>query len=330
MLVLRADPWSADYGMGYEAVAEEAPLPSSDPLAETTDWSAPIAPRRSPQEPVWFVDGVRRVELRVVADQDGRRVPGLFGSFGVGSVACDGLARFDEHRTCRAVVLCCGMMPERAEVRAGTALLRFDPTTDAGSDPNRPLLRLQELMRAEEDALAARLLLRGVGLVVVDGPLRLGSGPSDAPIVGVIKRFVRRYLEPEHEALLGRLGPGERTPLFGLIDQQADLRGYSWYTRLTTLRPPWHDHAGIVRCEVRSGVRLDGAIALADRVTAMLPEYAGRPTDPRTPQNLAPVAGLEDWLRHRMGHHALIRRSLLGWLCAKKEGGLDEPVGEAR
>jgi hypothetical protein len=320
MLVLRADPWSADYGMGYEAVAEETPLPSSDPFVETTDWSRPVPAPSPPTGPVWFVDGVRRVELRVVADQDGRRVPGLFGSFGVGSVACDGTARFDEHRTCRAVVLCCGVMPERAELRAGAASLVFEPTTDPGSDPNRPLVRLQELMRAEEDALAARLLLRGVGLVIVDGPLRLGSEPGDAPIVGVIKRFVRRYLEPEHESLLGRLRPGERTPLFGLMDQQADLRGYSWYTRLTNMPPPWHDHAGIVRCEVRAGVRLDGALALAERVTAMLPAYAGRPSDPRTPQNLAPVAGLEGWLRHRMGDHAMIRRSLLVWLAGSPGG----------
>src|SRR5207245_6993754 len=32
MLVLRADPWSADYGMGYEAVADETPVPWADPL----------------------------------------------------------------------------------------------------------------------------------------------------------------------------------------------------------------------------------------------------------------------------------------------------------
>jgi len=319
MLVLRADPWSAEFGMGYEAVAEETPLPASDPYVETTDWSRPLTPSVRRTEPVWFVDGVRRVEVRVVADHDGRRVPGLFGSHGVGAVACDGAARFDEHRICRAVVLGCGVVPERAEISIGRASLVFEPTTEAGPAPNRPLIRLQELMRAEEDALTARLLLRGVGLVVVDGPLRLGGEPGHAPIVGVIKRFMRRYLEPEHESLLGRLGPGERTPLFGLMDQQAELRGYSWYTRLTDVRPPWHDHAGIVRCEVRAGVRLDGAVALAEQTTALLPAYAGRPTDPRTPQNLAPVAGLEGWLRHRMGDHAMIRRSILVYLSSKED-----------
>jgi hypothetical protein len=318
MVVLRADPWLPDFGMGYQAVSEETPLPSSDPFIETTNWSAPIPSSPGQDVPVWFVDGVRRVDLRVVADQDGRRVPGLFGSYAVGSVACDGAARFDQDRTCRALVLGCGVVPERAEVRIGRAVLVFEPATDPGTDPNRPLARLQELMRAEEEALAARLLLGGASTVLVDGPLRLGGDPGPAPMVGVVKRFVRRYLEPEHEALIGRLGRGERTPLFGLMDQQAELRGYSWYTRLAEVRPPWHDHAGIVRCEVRAGVRLDGALALAERVTGLLPGYAGRPTDPRTPQNLAPVAGLEAWLRHRMGHPGMVRRALLERLAGEE------------
>jgi len=169
-------------------------------------------------------------------------------------------------------------------------------------------------MRGEEEALSSRLLLHGAPLVLVDGPLRLGTEPGDVPLVGVVKRFVRRYLEPEQEVLLGRLRPGERTPLFGLMDQEAELRGYSWYTRLVEMRPPWHDHAGIVRCEVRAGVGLEPAVGLAERVTALLPSYAGRPSDPRAPQNLAPVAALEEWLKHRMGHRRLVRRALLTYL----------------
>jgi uncharacterized protein len=303
--------------MGYEAVADESDLPRSDPFVESTEWSSAVVPPGAPTGPVWFVDGVRRVELRVVAERDAVRVPGLLGSYAVGSVVCDGIARFDEYRSCRAIVLCCGVMPERSVVPAGRATLEFEPATDPGTDPNRPLARLQDLMRDQEEALAASLLARGAGLVLVDGPLHLHRDASGAyPIVGVVKRFVRRYLELEHEALLARLRPGERTPLFGLIDRDAELRGYSWYTRLADMRPPWHDHAGIVRCEVRAGVRLDGAVDLADRVTSLLPAYAGRPSDPRTPQNLAPVAGLESWLRHRMGDHAMVRRSLLAWLAA--------------
>jgi hypothetical protein len=69
-------------------------------------------------------------------------------------------------------------------------------------------------------------------------------------------------------------------------------------------------------------VGLPASLQLADRVSAFLPDYAGRPADPRTPQNLAPVAGLESWLRHRMGDRAMIRRALVAWLAA--EGGTSQ------
>ena len=55
-----------------------------------------------------------------------------------------------------------------------------------------------------------------------------------------------------------------------------------------------------------------------DGVTALLPAYAGRAGDPRTPQNLVPVAGLEAWLRHRIGDRGIIRRSLLAWLATRE------------
>ena len=97
------------------------------------------------------------------------------------------------------------------------------------------------------------------------------------------------------------------------------IRGFSWYVRLVALRRPWHDHAGIVRCEVRARLGLEAAVAIADRVTAVLPGYAGRPSDPRAPQNLAPVGGLESWLRHRMGDHAMVRRALVTHLAAKED-----------
>jgi hypothetical protein len=312
MLQLRADPWAPDYGMGFEAPIEppEESPPRADPLVETADWSAPRSPAPSPREEVWFVDGVRRVDLRLVADDGQRRSQGLFGSYAVGSVRCDGVAAFDEHRVCRAVVVAGGLQAEAVSVRVGAGELRFEPFAAVGTEPNAPLIRLQELMREAERELAAALALKGAPLILVDGPLRFAD-ESTSLIVGVIKRFVRRYLEDEHERLLAHLGPGDRTPLFGLLDQAAKTRGYSWYTRLAALRPAWHDHAGIVRCEVRSGLGLDQAVELADRVTGLLPAFAGRPADARTPQNLAPVAGLEGWLRHRMGAVGMIRRALL-------------------
>ncbi|MGH2636959.1 MAG: nuclease, partial [Actinomycetota bacterium] len=150
-------------------------------------------------------------------------------------------------------------------------------------------------------------------LVLSDG--RLGFLDATAsPVVGVVKRFVRAYLDPQHDGLLPLLGPGERTPLFGLIYEGQPLERFAWYTRLVPTRPVWHDHAGLVRCEVRAGVGLDEARALADHVSGLLPRFAGRPTDPRYPQNLAPVGGLEARLQHRMGHRGLIRRAITAWL----------------
>jgi hypothetical protein len=174
-------------------------------------------------------------------------------------------------------------------------------------------------MLRKEAELAARIAQPG-RLILLDGPLRL-LDPTRARVVGVVKRFVRRYLGPDHESLLATLSSGHRTPLFALGTARQPLQRYACYTRLVPVRSPWHDHAGIVRCEVRAGVRLDGAVALADRVTSLLPRYAGRPSDPRTPQNLAPVAGLESWLRHRMGDRAMVRRALLAWLSDPAPSG---------
>lgn len=298
--------------MGFEARLDE-PCPVADTTVETADWAAPIATGAPEAGELCFVDGVRRVELRVLADEDGARAPGLFGSFAVGAVRCDGRAGFDEHRIRRALIVGGGLPARALDVQAGTARLRFDPVTEAGLDPDGPLQRLQRMMREEENNLAARLVGGGAPLVVVDGPLRLGD-PIGGPIVGAIKRFVRRYLEPDEDRLLGRLAPGERTPVFALLDAEATVRGYSWYTRIAQLVGPWHDHAGVLRCEVRASLGLDAAVTMADRVSALLPSFAGRPADPRTPQNLVPVAGLESWLRHRMGDARMIRRALLTFL----------------
>lgn len=312
VLALRADPWTPDRGMGFEVHIEETPA-SADPAVETGDWSRPIVP--GPVEPgtAWFVDGVRRVELRVVADEEGRRAPGLFGSWAVGAVRCEDRATFAEHAIGRSVVLAGGFRTGAIEIEAGREVLRYEPASEPGTDPDAPLLGLQKRMQHAEAELAARIAGRGEGVVLVDG--RLGFlDATAAPVVGVVKRFVRAYLDPEHDALLTRLGPGERTPLFGLVYEGQPLERYAWYARLVPRRPAWHDHAGLVRCEVRAGVGQEEARALADRVSATLPAFAGRPSDPRYPQNLVPVGGLEGRLQHRMGHRGLIRRALTAWL----------------
>jgi hypothetical protein len=311
MLRLRADPWMPDFGMGFQAAVEEETSAQASPFVEQAEWSEPV-PAEPPVEPgaVWFVDGVRRVEVRVVAEADGRRVGGLFGSHAVGSVCSDRKATFGEHRVGRVVVTGGGVQPDPVEVHVGNAHLSFRPVCEPGDTPEAPLWRLQQEMRLAEAGMAASLAAESGRLVLVDGPLTLRD-PTECPVVGVVKRYQHQYLGPEEESLIGRLRPGERTPLFGLGLPNGPVERYSWYTRLVPWRPPWHDHAGVVRCEVPAGLGLAQAVEVAGTVTALLPRYAGRPTDPRAPQNLAPVGGLEGWLRHRLGHAGIIRRALM-------------------
>jgi len=316
MLALRADPWTPDHGMGFEATAEETPA-TADPSVETSDWSAPLRPAEPEPGTVWFVDGVRRVEVRLIAsDPDGTSAPGLFGSYAVGAVRCDSAAVFADHHVGRSVVVGGGLRPSRVEVPLGGSSLAYDPVSEPGADVDVPVFGLQKAMQHAEASLAARTAAQGDGLVLTDG--RLGFlDPTASPVVGVVKRFVQRYLDAQHDALLPRLAPGERTPLFGLVYEGQPLERYAWYTRLVPSRPGWHDHAGLVRCEVRAGVGIERARALADHVSGLLPRFAGRPTDPRYPQNLTPIGALEGWLQHRMGHRGLIRRALTTWIAER-------------
>ena len=52
-------------------------------------------------------------------------------------------------------------------------------------------------------------------------------------------------------------------------------------------------------------------IRLADLTTRLLPPLASSPhKDPRAPQNLVPIGGLERELRHRLGDQQLLYRAL--------------------
>jgi hypothetical protein len=314
MLVLRADPWLPEYGMGFD-VGDDAEPPTVDAAIETDDWTAPRIPwDTAVSDVVTFVDGVRRAEVRLLADQDGQRGFGLFGTYAVGTVRCDGQAAFGDSEVGRVVALGSGLAPDRVTIRYGNARLEFAPVSDPREEPQAPLLALQDCMRRTETEIARNVAVAGDGLVLCDGPIGfLDRTPS--PLIGVIKRFSRPYLDAEREALLPRLSPGERTPIFGIEDRAGRMRLFSWYVRIAAVRPPWHGYAGLVRCEVSATLSRGTAIDLADQVATFLPRYAGHPSDPRAPQNLAPIGGLETWLRHRMGDPMLVRRALLSYLC---------------
>jgi uncharacterized protein len=141
-------------------------------------------------------------------------------------------------------------------------------------------------------------------LLVVDGPL--GDRRHIAGAVGYVKTHHVSYLPVDMQPIATGLGRCERTPLFAIGDHRFR---YSWYLRLPGVAAhPWW---GIIRCEASGDLTRAEAVALADRVTATLPRFASQPyNDPRAPQNLHPIAGLERELRHRLGHPAVMDRAL--------------------
>lgn len=84
---------------------------------------------------------------------------------------------------------------------------------------------------------------------------------------------------------------------------------YSWYLRLPYREgAPW---AGIVRVECSADLIPAEAIELAHLSQAVLVRYASSEIkDPRAPQNLYPIAGLEKELRRRLGNPQILHRSL--------------------
>ena len=73
-----------------------------------------------------------------------------------------------------------------------------------------------------------------------------------------------------------------------------------------------------MRLEAAADQSVEEAARLADLTAVTLPAYASVPhKDPRAPQNLFPIGGLERELRHRLGDAALVHRALRVSTAAK-------------
>lgn len=309
MAILRVDPWDPGYGTSLELELQlEDDLQQAVELdVEPVDW-APVDPPQIEDLPCCaFVDGVRRIDLRLFAEEASGMAPALAGSWACGVAWSKLPPSVDEVVVGRTLVVGGGLTHADLTPTVGADELRYAFVGVAGTTPLDPINGLQNLMREAEAALAQRVFLGGdAELLVLDGPLTYFAG---GPVVGMIKRQSRSYLPGDRATILTDLGSGQRTPLFLLGEQR--LERYSWYTRLATVRPIDGAMTGVVRLEVATSIGLDNARALADLTTAVLPRFAsvvGR--DPRAPQNLYPVGQLERVLRHRLGDAELIKRAL--------------------
>jgi hypothetical protein len=305
---IRLDPWAAEYE-GSIQIGDEEPA-RVDIGVESAAW-APIRPGAGPPSaPIAFVDGVRRVEHRLLVEGGETTVFGVLGSYGVGATVVDGTARVARETVGRVAVTGAGLRlpPFAAPIGDGRSGVVFDPVSEAENTPAAPVEGLQKAMRAAEAGLAERLAAER-DVVFLDGPLTYVTAAARGPVVGFVKRLVRTYLDPSASALLPRLGVGERTPVF-LVEAAREPR-YSWYLRIGAGRAIDSPLAGIVRLEARSGPGLEAARELADLSAGLLPRFSSDPSrDPRAPQNLVPIGALEGRLKHLLGDHAVIRRAI--------------------
>lgn len=316
-MALRLLPWSPEYGTGMQFDVDASAGTSEDasPAIEFTErrpWER-VAPRAEPPTAVQIVDGVRRAEAHAMDEaSDGSLVLGLFGSYAVGAVCCNGRADLleDRFRVERRYFQTAGE-PVSREIPGGNALLCFRAELpENATTANDLVAALNRRMLDEEEKLAEELSRDESILTFVDGPLRLRA--PGRRVLGYIKRAHDLYVDLERQRLLFRLEVGERTPLFR-IDKGGDGRNnrYSWFIRLAELRNHYHPLGGIMRVEALGTLPLEEAAHLADQSALVLPGLASSPVrDPRSPQNLIPVGALEAALTHRLGDRRWINRLL--------------------
>lgn len=307
---VRIDPWEVDYGDQTPlAPADDQPNEQVDHEIEVSDadWQA-IAPSGDvvPQQRLVFIDGVRRLEARVLARQGDQLIYGGFGSFAVGAVEVDSSsASFGALRVFRVAVLGAGeRLPDPVHVRSN---LIYQPESTPNAEVDGPLRHIQQSMRLAEATLARDLCSHDT-LTIVDGPLSFEPERRGVAL-GYIKRVHELYLPAKFIPLLATLPAGARTPMFGIQTTKSGFARYSWFQRLADPGPGATEMHGIVRLEVAANIGVDAARDLANAATAWLPRTAPkRARDPRSPQNLLPIGALEQKLRVALGDARLFRR----------------------
>ena len=329
------DPWDPGYGIAFGEETDGRALQESSaeldlelelPVAR---W-APIDPDPAGPEPgtLLFLDGVRRIDARVwMHGGDPQPAAGIAASFAAGLVCCDGAAHIAGVDVRRGLFTAYSGATDIVTRHA-----RYPARVARGGGLDELSLALQQSLSDAEVQLAMAFRAAHPAdddLLIVDGPLR---GRTHLPrVVGYIKTHHKAYLASGQAAVVAALRPGQRTPAFAM---GTSWRRTSLYLRLPSgggaapagagMRAgsggsagagvpagsgvPW---SGVVRLECSAELPRPQVTELADLTARLLPRFASTPhKDPRAPQNLVPIGGLERELRRRLGDQQLLYRSL--------------------
>jgi hypothetical protein len=305
------DAWDPAYGSSFEGGDSDGPASPSSAQVELdvevpADQWAPIdvpAGLRTP-DTVLLVDGVRRNDAGLwTAEEDGQSYAGLAASYAAGVVRCDlrnGAAELAGARVGRGLFTA---SPSAEDVVAGSVRYEVHRVGGTGEASKLPAA-VQGPLTALEIEISSMARDDDTDLLVVDGPLR--NRRQLPRTIGYVKTQQKQYLPAQLTPVVTGLRPGRRTPVFHLGTVWG---GWSWYLRLPGASgAPW---AGIVRIECSPDLTPEQAIELADLSAATLPRFASSPyKDPRAPQNLVPIAGLERRLRGLLGDSRVLHRAL--------------------
>jgi hypothetical protein len=334
---LRLDPWAAEYNTAYYAEVanrEDDQVSLDTALEHPADAWQPV--RDAPPETLWtdvfFLDGSRRVEERVLLEQDRRQLAfGAMGTYAVGAVSC--CSHFSrpatfvgDMRVKRVCALSSGYDrvndPAPLELTALAPFqlghLRYDIIPTEETDADAVVRKLQQEMLEAEKALAGNLAdTHEHALIIVDGRRSLVS--RERNLVGYVKTIHDIKINRAQLDVVQKLEQGERSPIYLVNPGRSEQQYFEWFLRLRDPRPWLYSLAGMVRLQAYAGSEaeqyLGDTINLANWLSATLPKLASRQhQDPRAPQQLLPVRALEAELRRRMGHPAVLRRRITRFL----------------
>jgi hypothetical protein len=310
------DPWGSDYTSQFTVAREEDGANNfaqalEEPVEERP-W-APIRPSLTTlPKTTAVVDGVMRTDASAIVMDENRRALALFSSYAAGAVVINARVQIVHDRVQR-LFLAGGNWsePEDLMITAGTGGAVCYQGVSCKADTYEHLREALTTEMRQAEAQVAEALSEDESLVLADG--NLTSLRKSSSVVGVIKTIHRMYLVPPKALILEHLQPGERTPLFRVVSGR-ESDGYSVFTaylRLTLPQPTELPFAGLVRLEAKASLGPQRAVELIDQAAVKVRDLASRaPKDPRAPQNLIPIGGLERHLRHRLGDPQLLLRGI--------------------
>ena len=251
---LRLDPWAVEYNTAYHAEAAgdgrddvdtsvEGPWQRHRPERADTFW-----------HDLYFLDGSRRIEARVLLEQDAAQIAfGALGSYGVGVVSCCA------KKGRRASFLCgeetlfvrrvCALSSGHSTAdfallatRSRLGELNYQVVGTAERDADAVVRRLQYEMLDAEKQLASRLVAQNPeALIICDGP---------RPFLGGEKNVIG-YLKTIHEPKISE-------------SELSVVRGLELGVISERLRHSRKSATADKYTHVLSTRRLEGAMSLAD------------------------------------------------------------------